>query len=453
MGWLSSAWTVRDEFGVAWRLRVVSESERPGKGAQLPAEYKGPIERLMYFAFDSSGVRGDEHVARALLEVYDRLTGESFAERVPNLRSDTRGLLRDLDRELPRAMLHAAAAGRLRIEAVAPRRWPFPDGPEAPAPVLPVLPVEETPPAFVALRLLDQDKNPVPRRGLHLALADGSTREGFFDGRGAFRLDDVPEGKCMVTLDDLDPREFFAPVPLPGKDTGEETGPVEVDDSASAGRVYAVEPCDTLSSIADRFGFLHFATVWNDPANAGLRAVRASPHVLLAGDEVVVPDKRPRKLSVMTNTEITLIVYVEKLHVKLRAVDASGEPVDVDPASVQVNGAEAAASPAGDVLDTPIARDAVTLSLVSTDSEPKEASPLLGDIGALPPLREVGGAQARLENLGFGMFDDPPAEDDDPDADEALELAIELFQESLGRTPDSDLTDQVLADLQDRAGA
>ena len=46
-----------------------------------------------------------------------------------------------------------------------------------------------------------------------------------------------------------------------------------------------------MESIAYHYG-LFWETVWNDGANAALRALRKEPNILVAGDIVVVPDKR-----------------------------------------------------------------------------------------------------------------------------------------------------------------
>src|SRR2546422_4811278 len=63
---------------------------------------------------------------------------------------------------------------------------------------------------------------------------------------------------------------------------------------------HKVEQGDCLSSIAFQYGFFP-ATVWDDPANAKLKALRKDPNVLLPGDIVIVPDKRPKRMSVATN--------------------------------------------------------------------------------------------------------------------------------------------------------
>jgi len=448
-------WVVKDQFGEKWRLRVVSFGEGLSAPSSEDREYRASIGRLVYGAFDSIGARRDGKVARALLEVYDRLTGESLAERVPNPLDDRLRLLRNLDGELRRTLRRAAEVGRLGIERVERAPWPFPDALDDPQPAPEPAPHVDEELAFVAFRLVDQDGQPVPRRAVHLVLADQSEQEGFVDGEGRFRLDGVAPGNCELTFPDLDLSDFSAPRVLPGHDEGEESGPVQVDPPPS-GFAYTAEPADTLSSVAERYGFLHFATIWNHAGNASLRAVRNDPHILLQGDGIAVPPKNPPTLSIPTGAERTYTVFTQALRLNLQTVDATGSPMPIDSSTLQVDGADLAPTGEGGNVAIPLARDAKVVTFKAT---PEAIDVLTAEVGALPPLREAGGAEARLENLGYGFFgDDADLEGDDeeaedPDVDERLELAVELFQEASGDSPMGDATDDVLNRLRARTGA
>ena len=50
---------------------------------------------------------------------------------------------------------------------------------------------------------------------------------------------------------------------------------------------------DSVISLSETHG-LFAVTIWNDPGNAGLRQKRTDMNVLMPGDVVVIPDKRPR---------------------------------------------------------------------------------------------------------------------------------------------------------------
>ena len=52
---------------------------------------------------------------------------------------------------------------------------------------------------------------------------------------------------------------------------------------------YIVKPGDTLTSIAKQFGFSNWADVYNNPANASLRARHPNPSQLQPGDQIIIP--------------------------------------------------------------------------------------------------------------------------------------------------------------------
>jgi N-acetylmuramoyl-L-alanine amidase len=50
---------------------------------------------------------------------------------------------------------------------------------------------------------------------------------------------------------------------------------------------------DSVISLSETHG-LFAVTIWNDPGNTGLRQKRTDMNVLMPGEVVVIPDKRPR---------------------------------------------------------------------------------------------------------------------------------------------------------------
>ncbi len=447
-------WRFEDRFGVQWLITLTPPSEQKPEPATSSRKLL-IVEGLVYGTFDHSGATHDSR-ASVLLAVYDELTNRRLSREFNRPTDDPRRILRNFDVEIRKTLVYAMAADIIRIEKVPERPWPFPDNlfPEKPVPAhLDVPAPEQT--TFIAIRLVDQDGQPVPRRAVHLVLADKSEQDGFVDGDGRFRLEDVPPGTCTLTFPDLDLSDFSAPNIQPGQDESAGAGPVQVDPPTS-GFAYTAEPSDTLSSVAERYGFLHFATIWNQSTNASLRAVRVDPHVLLEGDGIVVPTKRTPTLSVPTGIESTYTVFTQVLRLKLQTIDATGSVLPVDGTTLQVDGTESAPTVAGGYVDLAIPRDAkeVTFKKAADDTDS-----FATEVGALPPLREAGGPEARLENLGYGFFGDDSAlqqddpNDEDPDVDERLELALELFQEAAGQSPTGDVTDDVLTQLRDRAGA
>ena len=196
---------VKDEFGEKWRLRVVSFGEGTSAPSSGDREDRASIGRLVYGAFDSIGARRDGNVATALLEVYDRLTGESLAERVPNPLDDRLRLLRDLDRELRRTLRHAADVGRLYVERVEREPWPFDvqdSAAEAPPPPASTPDVTH----FIELQVLTSRGADAAGVGCRIALPDGTIKQGVTGPDGVLRIEGLDmAGSTTALLPDIVP--------------------------------------------------------------------------------------------------------------------------------------------------------------------------------------------------------------------------------------------------------
>jgi hypothetical protein len=322
---------------------------------------------------------------------------------------------------------------------------------EAPPPKVETTAPEATT-TWVALRLVDQDGAAVGRRGYRLELPDGRELQGFLDPAGRTRHDDVPNGTCVVTFPDLDVSDFGAPRVLGGREDDQTAGAVAASENGDDARlVHRIQTGETLSSVADDHGFLHFATLWAHSDNAGLRARREHPHVLLEGDEVVVPPKTPKQLRIPVGRETTLTVFVEKLAVRLRAERRAGEVVPIRVGEVDVDGDARRATSAGGVLHVPIPRSARKLRIFGQE-EAIEAS-----IGSMPPATEPSGVDARLANLGLApRRATEQTADRSPSADvfdyEWRELGTELLRERNRRPPQGEASRRDRDDLKKRAG-
>lgn len=65
-------------------------------------------------------------------------------------------------------------------------------------------------------------------------------------------------------------------------------------------KTYSVQAGDTLISIAFHEGFRTWETIWNHPQNQALRDMRSDPTGLYVGDEIFIPDKVPKSISIKT---------------------------------------------------------------------------------------------------------------------------------------------------------
>jgi N-acetylmuramoyl-L-alanine amidase len=161
-------------------------------------------------------------------------------------------------------------------------------------------------------------------------------------------------------------------------------------------RIHVVKQGETLSSIAEQYGFLNYEGIWNAPENAGLRDVRPSGHVLFPGDEVVIPDKEVKSYDRATDNDYQFLVHVEKTKLLLHLEDALGKPLAGTPCVLTVDGQEDSLTTDGEgVLEASIPRKARKAKL--------EVNKMTWDIaiGHLDPPGARPGWLARLKNLGY----------------------------------------------------
>jgi hypothetical protein len=181
--------------------------------------------------------------------------------------------------------------------------------------------------------------------------------------------------------------------------------------------VYTVKQGDHLSQIAFRHGFRDFRTIWNDPANADLKARRGNPNVLMPGDTLVIPEKARRHEPAATDERHVFVTTGPKLRLRVVLRDVNGDPLPNTDCELIVDGQKKMLKTGGDGrIDEPLPVLAQAGSLIVAGEEYRLK------IGHLDPPEEESGQRARLANLGyyFGSGADVDQEE--------LRFAIEEFQ-------------------------
>lgn len=191
---------------------------------------------------------------------------------------------------------------------------------------------------------------------------------------------------------------------------------------------HVVRPGEGLSSIADQHGFFP-GTIWDDPANADLRAAREDPNILAPGDEVVIRDKRLRTEDCATTRRHTF---------KKRGVPALLRLQVFVADELQVNQAyeltiDGAAPRKGTTDGEGVLREDVMPSA-------RSATLVIGPerhafeirLGFVDPVSTLAGVQSRLDNLGY------PTKD--------LGAAVEAFQRASGIAVNGDWADPATKD-------
>ena len=199
---------------------------------------------------------------------------------------------------------------------------------------------------------------------------------------------------------------------------------------------HTVEQGETMISIALAHGFSDWRKVWDDDANAELRKLREDPQVLMAGDEVAIPEVEVKTVELDTDTVHYFVRKAPTAPFSLTLLDEFGDPragcryiLEVEHLSfdevVPDDGVIAHELPATAQIGV------LTVFLDEHRDEEEENEEEEGEelfleyplqLGHLDPVSELSGIQARLILLGFDI-----AKADGSDNDET-KLAIRTFQ-------------------------
>jgi N-acetylmuramoyl-L-alanine amidase len=159
---------------------------------------------------------------------------------------------------------------------------------------------------------------------------------------------------------------------------------------------YVIKQGDSVIRLSEVHG-LFAVTIWDDPANAELKAKRKDMNELMPGDVVVVPDKTVKqvpaatgKLHVFRRKGIPALYRVRLLDVEAPRANQSYK-LTVDGTLYEGTTDE------NGVLEQYVPASAIAGQLVIG---PDELTIEL-DFGHLDPITEISGVQKRLNNLGY----------------------------------------------------
>lgn len=167
---------------------------------------------------------------------------------------------------------------------------------------------------------------------------------------------------------------------------------------------HVVSQGECVASIAYRYGFADEKALHDHPANAEFKRKRPDPNVLHPGDEIVIPDRQLKTLTLATGTVHKIVVKIPKRKIQVRLEDDQGEPLTGRAFRLSwVNGKPITGKTGSDGIirgEVPIT---VTTATLKTGPTVRRLQ-----LGGLNPMREtddggVTGVQARLANLGYGV--------------------------------------------------
>ncbi len=287
---------------------------------------------------------------------------------------------------------------------------------------------------WIEIELVDEAEQPVVGELYEIVLPDGDVVRGGTDARGQARVTGIEQaGACTISFRNLDLAawERWAPGtgarPAAAGATQPQTasiqrGPVRGGSGRTElGQWRPIGQGECISSIAKDTG--HFwDTIWNHGLNAQLKQRRGDPNVLLPGDAVFVPAKRPKTDAGNTDQHHKFLRKGEPARLRLVLMQ-DGEPRAGVPYTLEIDGRQTTGVTNADgQVDEAIPGNARRGKLtIGAADEGQEEVPLR--LGALDPVAEVSGVRDRLANLGvdvgYGAALDPKTR-----------AALRRFQES-----------------------
>ena len=181
---------------------------------------------------------------------------------------------------------------------------------------------------------------------------------------------------------------------------------------------------ECLSSIAFRYGFF-VDTLWNDPANAELKALRKDPAVLKPGDRVFIPDKRGKTVAIATGARHRFRRKGIPAQFKVRLMDGDKPQANLEYELRFDDGTMVRGRTGQDgSIVASVSPAAVSARLTIRDGAASETYDFL--LGRVDPIAEISGIQARLH--GLGLYRGPI----DGEETDALQQAVLAFQKRHG---------------------
>jgi N-acetylmuramoyl-L-alanine amidase len=172
---------------------------------------------------------------------------------------------------------------------------------------------------------------------------------------------------------------------------------------------HRVEQGEHLSSIAKKYGFSTYKTIWDHPENAELKNNRKNPNVLFPGDWLFVPDGNEKSVSRSTEKRHRFLLRTQTLKLRLVLEDLYEKPIANAKCELQVENEDFKLVTNGQGrIEQDIKPEAKRALLIIKDPKtPVNEIEIPIKIGHLDPVEEVSGQKARLNNLGYfaGPFD------------------------------------------------
>jgi N-acetylmuramoyl-L-alanine amidase len=171
-------------------------------------------------------------------------------------------------------------------------------------------------------------------------------------------------------------------------------------------RIHTVSQGECLASIAVRYQFKDWKTIYNHAQNAEFKRLRPNPNVIYPGDKIYIPDAQVKNYSGNTEQQHKFVVKRQKFLLRVVLKDKRHKILANTKYKMKVNEQVYQGTTAPDgLIEHEIPANATLVKLTTwiknpDDNSEKEQRWQL-KLGNLDPQTTVTGIQARLNNLGY----------------------------------------------------
>jgi len=158
-----------------------------------------------------------------------------------------------------------------------------------------------------------------------------------------------------------------------------------------------------LSSIAKKYGFSSYRTIWDHGQNAELKKERQNPNVIFPGDRLFIPDKGQKEESKNTEKKHRFELKAEKLKLRLVLEDLYEKPIATAKCELHIgNESKELTTDGQGKIEQDISPEVERALLIIRDPQTAmNEIPIPIKIGDLDPEMKESGQKARLNNLGY----------------------------------------------------
>jgi N-acetylmuramoyl-L-alanine amidase len=216
-------------------------------------------------------------------------------------------------------------------------------------------------------------------------------------------------------------------------------------------RIHTVSQGECLASIAVRYQFKDWKTIYNHVQNAEFKRLRPNPNVIYPGDKIYIPDAQVKNDSGNTEQQHKFVVKRQKFLLRVVLKDKRDRILANTKYKLQIKEQVYQGATASDgLIEHEITADATLAELTTwvkfAEEETEKEYRWHLKLGYLDPVTTTIGVQARLNNLGYrcGKVDGISGR--------RTKHALRRFQEKNGLEATGMITDQTRNLLVQRHG-